>query len=152
MKQITGIDYIGVTMNFYCIDGKGKILLHKRGKACRDEVSRWDNGGGQLEFGETPEHGVLREIREELGCKATILEQIPAISAIRIQNGIKTHWLAIGFIVRVNPKDVKIMEKDKIDDIGWFTLANLPHPLHSAFRRYILQTDRIKYLKKYVKG
>jgi len=90
-------------------------------------------------------------VKEELGCNATILEQIPAISAIRIQKGIKTHWLAIGFIVKVNPREVKVMEKDKIDDIGWFTLDNLPRPLHSAFRRYIIQTDRINYLKKYMK-
>lgn len=151
MKRKVGINHIGVTMNFYCMDGKGKILLHKRGKGCRDEIGRWDNGGGQLEFGETPEHGVLREVKEELGCKAEILEQLPAISAIRVQNGIKTHWLAIGFIVKVDPKKVKIMEKDKIADIGWFTLDNLPRPLHSALRRYIIQTDRIVYLKKYMK-
>ena len=141
MKIIPGIDYIGVTMNFYCVDGKGKLLLHKRSKNCRDEHGRWDNGGGQLEFGETPEHGVLREVKEELGCKGKILEQIPAISALRVQNGIKTHWLAVGFIVKVNPKEVKIMEPHKIDDIGWFDLSNLPYPLHPAFRRYIIQSN-----------
>lgn len=148
MKYVAGIDYIGITTSFYCIAG-GKLLLHKRSKNCRDEHGRWDNGGGQLEFGETPVSGVLREIKEELGCKAEIIEQLPAVSVFRTQKGIKTHWLAVGFIVRVDPKKVKIMEPHKIDDIGWFTLNNPPHPLHSELRR-ILNSGRIKYLQKYL--
>ncbi len=57
-----GVDYIGVTTSFYCNDGKGNFLLHKRSKNTRDENGRWDPGGGQLEFGEKPEKGVLREV------------------------------------------------------------------------------------------
>ncbi len=48
-----GIDYIGVTCVFYCHDGKGKLLLHKRSENCRDEKGRWDCGGGAMELGET---------------------------------------------------------------------------------------------------
>ena len=48
-----GIDYIGVTVVFYCHDGAGRLLLHKRSVACRDEQGRWDVGGGSMEFGET---------------------------------------------------------------------------------------------------
>ncbi len=41
-----GIDYIGVASVFYCSDGKDNILLHKRSRNCRDEIGRWDCGGG----------------------------------------------------------------------------------------------------------
>lgn len=51
MRQ--GFDYIGVTTVFYCHDGKGNLLLHKRSQTCRDEKGRWDCGGGALKFGET---------------------------------------------------------------------------------------------------
>ncbi|OIP57987.1 MAG: RNA pyrophosphohydrolase [Candidatus Levybacteria bacterium CG_4_10_14_0_2_um_filter_36_16] len=129
-----GIDYVGVTISFYCNDGKGKFLFHKRSKNCRDEVGRWDCGGGQLEFGEDPIDGVLREVREEYGCKGIIQEQLPAHSIIRFQNKIKTHWLAIPFFIKVNPKDVKNNEPNKIDEIKWFRLNNLPTPLHTGFK------------------
>ena len=45
----------------------------------------------------------------------------------------KTHWIAIMHAVKVDLKEVKIGEPDKIEDIDWFTSDNLPTPLHSQF-------------------
>ncbi len=61
-----GFDYIGVTCVFYCYDKKGRLLLHKRSNKCRDEIGQWDAGGGQVEFGETFDQAVRREVTEEL--------------------------------------------------------------------------------------
>lgn len=143
-----GIDYIGVTTPFYCIDGKGKLFLHKRSENCRNEQGMWDAGGGQLEFGETPVEGVLREVKEEYGCDGEIVGQLEAISILRKQNGKDTHWLALPFIVRVDPEQVKNNEPHKITELGWFTLKTLPSPLHSALEKYIIQTDRVKVLEE----
>ena len=128
-----GIDYIGITTPFYCNDGKGKFLLHKRSKNCRDEVGTWDPGSGQLEFGLTVEENVLKEVKEEYGCEGIIQEQLPAHSIFRIHDGRKTHWLAIPSFILVDPKKVKNNDSEKIDEIGWFTLDNLPTPLHTGF-------------------
>lgn len=129
-----GIDYIGVTTPFYCHDGKGKFVMHKRSKHCRDEVGTWDFGGGQVEFGETLTEAVLREVKEEYGCEGEITGRIPAESILRTQNGVKTHWVAISFFVKVNPSDVGINEPLKIDTLRWFTLPSLPSPLHSGVK------------------
>ena len=142
-----GIEYIGVSTPFYCNDGKGNFVLHKRSKNCRDEQGAWDPGSGQLEFGQTLEESVLREIMEEYGCIGTIQEQLPAHSILRIHNWKQTHWVAIPFFVLVNRKDVKINEKEKIDEIGWFRLDNLPSPLHTGFQ-YTLKRYR-KFFDKY---
>lgn len=150
-KLIPGIDYIAITTPFYCTDGKGKLLLHKRSNKCRDEQGKWDPGGGQLEFGETPEDSVLREVMEEYGCSGKILEQIPPISIFRELNGQSTHWLAIPFIIKVDPNHVTIKEPEKVDEFGWFELGNLPQPLHSAFKKDILETNRRKILERYIK-
>lgn len=145
-----GIDYIGITTPFYCVDGRGHLLMHKRSMNCRDEKGRWDTGAGQLDFGEDVEHGVLREVKEEYGCSGKILAQVPPHSVIRVQDRVKTHWLAIPHIVLVDPQKVKNNEPHKIEELGWFSLDNLPSPMHTALRRYIFKTGRIEILKKYI--
>lgn len=48
------------------IDGAGRVLLSKRpeGKAL---AGLWEFPGGKVETGETPEHALIRELKEELG-------------------------------------------------------------------------------------
>ena len=127
-----GIDYVGISTPFYCNDGKGHFVMHKRSDMCRDEKGKWDFGSGQLEFGEQPERSVLREVEEEYGVKGEIQEQLPAHSILREHNGVNTHWLAIPFFIKVDIGKARIMEPDKATDIGIFTLDKLPQPLHSG--------------------
>ena len=127
-----GVDFIGVTCSFVCHDGQGKVLLHKRSQNCRDEQGRWDNGGGAHEFGDTIEHTVIREIQEEYGVTPTDLQFVKVYDALRtLEDGTPTHWVAVVFAARVEPEKARNNEPHKIDDIGWFTLENLPGPLHS---------------------
>lgn len=149
-RLVAGVDYVAVSTPFYCINEYGELLMHKRSKNCRDEQGTWDTGSGQLEFGQTPEESVLREVKEEYGCTGEIVEELFPISVLRKNNGLDTHWLAIPFIINVKKEEVKINEPEKIDAIGWFTLDNLPQPLHSGLKKYILETDRVTYLKKYI--
>ncbi len=126
-----GIDYIGITTPFYCNDGKGNFILHKRSENTRDEKGRWDFGAGQLQFGEEVEAGLLRELKEEYGVSGEIQEQLPAHSILRIHNT-QTHWLAIPFFVKVDIHKAHITEPNKFSEIGIFRLDNLPQPLHSG--------------------
>ncbi len=127
-----GVDFIGVTCSFVCHDGRGKVLLHKRSKNCRDEQGRWDNGGGAHEFGDDIENTISREIEEEYGVKPSKLQFIKVYDAHRqLDDGTPTHWVAIVYAAQVDPKKAKNNEPYKIDEIGWFTLDDLPEPLHS---------------------
>ena len=63
--MIKGLDYTGITIVYICHDGAGKYLLNKRSKNCRDEQGRWDCGGGGLEFSDTVEDTLKKEIMEE---------------------------------------------------------------------------------------
>ncbi len=143
----TGVDYIGITTPFYCNDGQGNFLLHKRSVRTRDEHGCWDPGSGKLEFGLTPEENVLKEVFEEYGCRGEIQSALPVHSIFREWNGKKTHWLAIPFFVKINPEEVKNNEPEKIDEIGWFKLDNLPKPLHTGFK-YSYTTYK-EYFDKY---
>ena len=128
-----GFDFIGISTPFYCHDGKGNLLMHKRTKNCRDEHGRWDTGSGKLDFGVSLEENVIREVLEEYGCKGTIQEQMPAHDIFREQNGVKTHWLAVPFFVLIDPKEVKNGEPHKIEEIKWVRIDKLPDPLHMGF-------------------
>lgn len=130
-----GIDHIGVSASFIVHDGKGNLLLQKRGPKARDEQGRWDVGGGAIEFGETIEEAIEREVAEELCTKPVDMEFLMVYDAHRQHNGDKTHWVAIIYAVQVDPSKVKIGEPHKIDELGWFTSKNLPTPLHSQFNK-----------------
>jgi ADP-ribose pyrophosphatase YjhB (NUDIX family) len=130
-----GVDHIGISASFVVHDGKGNILLQKRGAGARDENGRWDVGGGAIEFGESIDDAVRREIREELCVEPIAIEFLTVYDAFRELNGAPTHWIAIMHAVQVDPKKVRIGEPDKIDELKWFSSKNLPEPLHSQFWR-----------------
>ncbi len=144
-----GIDFPAIATTFYCHDGHGNFLLHKRSTQTRDDQGTWDVGGGKLEQGLTLRQNILKEIGEEYGCTGVIQEQLPIYEIFRTNKGVKTHWLAIPFIVKVNPKKVKINEPHKIDELGWFSLSKLPKPLHPGSAIGFRQNK--KYFAKYSK-
>ncbi|MSU76218.1 hypothetical protein EXS54_01970 [Patescibacteria group bacterium] len=91
-----GVDYLGVTTAFYCHDGEGNFLFHRRSEQTRDEHGAWDPGSGKYEFLEVDslEANALKEIDEEYGCKGVIDEQLPAHIINREHAGERTQWLA----------------------------------------------------------
>ena len=132
-----GIDYIGVTVVYFCHDGKGNVLLSKRGKNARDEHGTWDPGGGGVELGDTVENTLRKEIAEEYCTDVLDYEFLGYRDILRKQNGKDTHWIAIEFKVLVDRAKVKNGEPHKLDAVEWFTLQNLPSPLHSQFPNFL---------------
>lgn len=141
-----GLDYIGITTPFYCTNGQGAFVLHKRSHDCRDEIGRWDPGSGQLEFGLSPQDNVLKEVAEEYGCQGQIIGSLRPHSIFRQLNNQVTHWLAIPYFVLVRADEVKINEPAKMDDLGWFRLEALPKPLHVGFS-HTLESFRAEFNK-----
>lgn len=137
MDAKRGFDYIGVSASFIVHDGRGRILLQKRGPKARDERGNWDIGGGAIEFGETIEEAVRREVHEELGCEVLGMEYLTVYDAHRRHEGRKTHWVAIIYAVEVDPAKVINNEPHKIAELGWFTSKNLPSPRHSQFEKSV---------------
>lgn len=138
-----GLDYIGVTVNFICHDGNGRVFWAKRTDQCRDEHGRWEPGGGKLDFGEDPDTAVVREMEEEFGIKTPVLDaNLGHTNLFREHEGRKTHWICITYVFRVDPAEVRICEPEKFTESGWFTLDDLPEPFHSAVPLLFKKFDR----------
>ncbi len=139
-----GKDYTGISIVFLCHDGAGNILLSKRGIKCRDEQGTWDPGGGGLEFGDTVENTLKKEILEEYCTDVLDFEFLGYRDVHREHDGRKTHWLALDFKVLIDKNKVKNGEPHKLDALEWFKLDNLPSPLHSQFPLFLkLYKDKL---------
>lgn len=141
-----GIDYIGVSAGAMIFDENDKLFLSKRSQQATNERGCWENPGGSVDFGESLEKAVRREIREEYGVDIDIVEQFPAADHI-IPNE-NQHWVATTFIARIKKgQKPKILEPHKCDEIGWFSLDKLPNPLS-----IITKMDIKEYTKKHGKS
>lgn len=59
-------------------DQAERILIDQRvGDALESVNGLWEVPGGKLEFGETPEQAIAREILEEIGCRVKVKKLIP---------------------------------------------------------------------------
>ncbi len=129
-----GIDCVGVTIVFFCHDGKGNFVMAKRGANTRDEHGRWDPGGGGLELHDTVEETLRREIREEYCTDVLSYDFLGYRDVHRVHNEKKTHWVALDFAVLIDPKKVANGEPGKFEEVAWFTLDSLPKDSsHSQF-------------------
>ncbi|MBP6882463.1 MAG: NUDIX domain-containing protein [Candidatus Levybacteria bacterium] len=136
-----GIDYIGIGAGAALVNSHGQIFLARRGEKAKNEKGKWQIPGGTVEFGETLEETVIREVREEFGVEIEILDRLEIHNHIIHEE--KQHWVAVSFICKLTKGEPMILEPDKVSEIGWFSLEDAGKlPLS------ILGKGDIKELKK----
>ena len=135
LRKHKGLSFVGVTVSFACYDKNGEVFFAKRSHNARDEHATWDGGGGGVKFGERIMETLRRELQEEYDIKT--IEEVTPLGYYEIfrklEDGTPTHWISLPFAVKVARHEVKIMEPDMFTDSGWFSLDDLPSPLHSAW-------------------
>ncbi|MCX4744536.1 NUDIX domain-containing protein [Kitasatospora sp. NBC_01287] len=131
---------IAVSCVFVCHDGTGRLLLARRAAGARDEPGRWDCGAGALEFGESFEAAVAREVREEYTAPALATTVLGVRNVLRGEP-VDSHWVAVVCAVRVDPAQVAIGEPAKFDALGWFAPDQLPEPRHSQLDATLALVD-----------
>lgn len=146
LRMNKGVSFVGITTCFFCYDGKGRFFMAKRSDKSRDEQGTWEIGGGGLKWGLTAEDNMRREVKEEFNGDVLKSDFIGYWDVFReLQDGTKTHWLALAFAAKVDPIQIKINEPEMFDDSGWFTLKNLPSPPHSQFNFFLEKfADQLK--------
>jgi 8-oxo-dGTP diphosphatase len=148
-KLRPGIDYPAICVAFYAHDGNGKFLFLKRSDKARDFQGFWESGGGRLHKNELIEETLIREMSEEIDCSSGVIDEVlpPVSQIVKNDEGKTVHWVILPHIVRVDPADVNLKDTEKIDEIGWFALGELPDPLHPTVARELV--DFVEIFQKY---
>lgn len=100
-----------------------KLLMSKRKGAYGKGT--YGTCGGHLEFGESPEEGVKREVFEETGLKIKSLKFL-CVSNFLVYG---KHYVDISFTGEVYNGKPEVKEPEKSEKWEWFNLDNLPSPI-----------------------
>ena len=106
----------------------GEILLQKR-----KDVNKWCIISGHVEFGETIEHAILREIEEETNVKATIVRLIGVYSSPGSQTYFyrnKTvQYITSYFEARLTETVCANFSNSETQELKFFNPENIPDDL-----------------------
>lgn len=127
-----GIDYIGVGAGAIIADSGGRLFMARRAPGARNEQGRWEFPGGAVEFGETLEQALARELREEFGIEIEVCGLVDVVDHILPAEG--QHWVSPTFLCRIVAGEPAILEPDTCDAIGWFAPDDAPQDLSQATR------------------
>jgi mutator protein MutT len=122
-----GKDYIGLGCGALIINDRDETLLMLRSKNSKNEAGYWSKPGGSVEYGETVEDAVKREIKEELGVEIELLDSLGHTNHIIPAEN--QHWLAISYSAKIVAGEPVICEPHKCDEIKWFGLDELPEKI-----------------------
>lgn len=118
-------------------NGKGEFLISKRNEpSIKDAHLKWDFIGGKIEWGESPEEALKREILEETFLNVEIMDMIPCCdSRVWDRKTDKLHVVVIGYRCRIisgearigdsKIKDLKFIKKDDFDKYDFLPTINL---------------------------
>ncbi len=115
------------------VDDAGQILLGRRA-----DTGEWASIAGILEPGEQPAEAIVREIREEAGVEAEVLDLLALRTddPVRYPNGDAAQYLTILFLCRYVSGEAHVADDESLE-IAWFPPDALP-PLS------VRQTERIR--------
>lgn len=120
-KPVIGRDVIGVGVGALIFNQEGKILLAQRGPLARNEAGLWEIPGGAVEYGETFEQALKREVKEELGIEI-VIERLLTVGDHLLPDEAQ-HWVAPTYVCRLVAGIPQVMEPDKCIAVGWYSLA-----------------------------
>lgn len=127
-----GIDFPGLGVGL-AILRDGKLLLCKRMKA--PEAGHWNIVGGKVDHMEPAELAARREAEEETALAIGEIRYL-GLTEQRIEAD-RQHWISLLYVTDDTTGEPQLTEPDKLSEIGWFDLDDLPQPL-SVFTQTVL--------------
>ncbi|MEH7457140.1 NUDIX domain-containing protein [Bacillus sp. JJ1127] len=117
--------YPRVGAGAFIVNERKELLLVLRKKA--PEQGHWSLPGGKVEWMETVEDTVVREIQEEVGLEIQITSLLCVTNHILREENV--HWVCPTYMAKAIGGTAENLEEHAIDRIGWFSVESLPTPL-----------------------
>lgn len=109
----------------------GAVLLVQRGRS--PEQGHWGLPGGKVDWMETVEAAVIREVHEETGLRVAIEHLLCVVDHFEPTLG--QHWIAPVYQVRaLDDAPAVLREPEALLALGWFMPDALPAPLTLSAR------------------
>jgi ADP-ribose pyrophosphatase YjhB (NUDIX family) len=120
-----------VGLGVVLINNEGKVLI---GKRTGSHAQKYSIPGGNLELGETFEHGATREIKEETDLDVKNPKVIGVTNNLETYKSEGPHYISVILLVTEYTGELKIMEPDKCEKWLWVNPTDLPEPHFDASR------------------
>lgn len=106
------------------IHHEGKFLMLKRSSKEDFFPNKWELPGGKIEFGEEPDHALIREVKEETGLETTTFYPIKCTHYLIEKPEKKRHTVQIIYLANTaNPMHVQLSAEH--EQFQWITLNEL---------------------------
>lgn len=126
------------------VNENNEVLLLKRSVKTRDEYGYWSQPGGAVDYGETVEHAIVREVKEEVGVKIKLIRYLCYTDQTKDTGA--GHWVAISYLGKIITGEPKNLEPEKHKEMKWFPLDKLPRKLSVTTRdsahAYLMSSSR----------
>jgi ADP-ribose pyrophosphatase YjhB (NUDIX family) len=115
------------------LDPAGRLLLGKRRRM--PEAGCWGLLGGKIDWMETAEAAIVREVREESSLEVRVVRLLCVVDHFEPDMAPPQHWLSPVFLAEIVSGEPRVVEPDAIEALGWFARTELPEPLTKAVPR-----------------
>lgn len=109
---------------FAVIEREGRYLL-----ARRRDIGWWNLAGGGLEYGESVEEGLAREVREEIGANIAIERLLGVYSKPR------KNEVVLAFVCHLTDDSPRPGPSDEVSEVAWFLPNEFPPDLLPKHRQ-----------------
>lgn len=109
------------------ITSRGRVLLLKRSKSDPLSSGIWELPSGTVEFGESPDEAVEREIHEETGLRINGDRPYYIASYVRKHNKLLLHTIEISFYVQLDQEAKVNLNPPEHSEYKWASKSSLFH-------------------------
>lgn len=113
---------------------KGDILLARRNEPeLKYAHDKWEFVGGGIEFGESPEEALIREVKEEAGVDVEIIRLIPKVFSekLTISDEKQAHVIILSYECKIISGQLKAGLEEEISELKFVPLDEVKN--YNAF-------------------